>query len=74
MLKCKYKIFKQESKEDEMEIIRITPHMIDQDASPVLERIIADAPDDATLSFEKGVYPLSVTVNVKGKKGDKTNA
>lgn len=52
-----------------MEIIRITPHMIDQDASPVLERIIADAPDDATLSFEKGVYPLSVTVNVKGKKG-----
>ena len=51
-----------------MENIKITSDMIETDAAPVLEKLIADAPDGATLSFEKGIYHLSRTVSVKGKK------
>ena len=52
-----------------MENVKITLDMIGEDASPVLEKMIADAPGGASISFEAGIYPLSKTVNVKGKKG-----
>ena len=51
-----------------MENIKITLDMIGQDASPILERIIAGAKDGSTLEFEVGTYPLSTAVKITGKK------
>jgi len=50
-----------------MSIIRVNEKLVGQNAAPILEKIIADAPDGATILFEPGTYPFLSTVNVYGK-------
>lgn len=50
-----------------MEIF-VSQSMIKSDSSEVIEKLINDAPDGSTLVFEKGKYPLSRTVHIKGKR------
>lgn len=51
-----------------MNNIIITTQMAGDNASPAIERIIADAPDGATVTFEPGVYTLLKTVMIEGKR------
>ena len=50
-----------------MEKIIITQQMAGSNATPVIEKIIADAPDGATIVFEPGTYLLMTTVKIYGK-------
>jgi len=47
--------------------ITVTEQMMGDNATPVIEKIIADAPDGTTITFEAGVYRLLTTVMIKGK-------
>ncbi len=51
-----------------MSIIKISPKMMGENATPILEKIIADAPDGATVHFESGTYILAETVKITGKR------
>ena len=51
-----------------MKNIRVTEKMMGGNATPILEKIIADAPDGATITFEAGTYYLATTVMIYGKK------
>ena len=51
-----------------MKNIVITTAMMGEDATSALEKIIADAPDGATVTFESGVYSLPRTVMIEGKR------
>ena len=51
-----------------MKNIVITTAMMGEDATSALEKIIADAPDGATITFESGVYSLPKTVMIEGKR------
>ncbi len=51
-----------------MEKIIVTQQMMGDNATPILEKIIADAPDGATVTFESGVYSLPRTVMIEGKR------
>lgn len=51
-----------------MQNIKITLNMMGGDASSVLEKIIAEAPEGAIVELEPGTYHLSRSVNVHGKK------
>ncbi len=51
-----------------MSYITVTPQMMGDNATPILEKIIADAPDGATVVFEEGTYPLLKTVMIRDKR------
>ena len=42
--------------------------MVGDNPTPIIEKIITDAPEGATITFEAGTYNLQTTVNIKGKK------
>ena len=47
--------------------ISVNQKMMGENATPILEKIIADAPDGATILFEPGTYVLMTTVKIYGK-------
>ncbi|MBQ2704244.1 MAG: right-handed parallel beta-helix repeat-containing protein [Clostridia bacterium] len=51
-----------------MKNIIVTEQMMGDNATPILEKIISDAPDGATITFEAGTYNLATTVMIEGKK------
>ncbi len=50
-----------------MSIIKINPEMMGKNATPILEKIISEAPNGATILFEQGRYVLMSAINVNGK-------
>ena len=50
-----------------MKHITVSPDLLSENVSSAIEKIINDAPRGATITFEKGVYPLSKAVNICGK-------
>ena len=50
-----------------MNIIRINERMMGSNATPIIEKIIADAPDGSTILFEPGTYVLLAAIKIFGK-------
>ena len=51
-----------------MNSISVKATQMGENATPILEKIIADAPDGTTIIFEPGTYILMSTVKIYGKK------
>ena len=50
-----------------MKKIIVNQQMMGDNATPILEKIIAEAPDGATVYFEQGTYVLATAIKIFGK-------